>query len=274
MTRPTFRSPLLPASSRCGAARRLPRRRRAHRARRPPTPEPAPVAVRDAAVESRPIDRYLRVTGSLAGRRAGRGQRRDRRPRRRDAGRARDARPAGHACSCASRRPRPPRSCRRPRPTRRRSRRGSASRPASRSTPKQVPDVHEREGVARLGRGGVQPHQVAARSEGRLAERVRPAADAGRGGAPAVPGRAERRRSSRTARSRPRARASTLARKSVADTDVRAPFAGIVAERARQHRRLRHARHQGRDGRPHRSAPRRADGARAVRLAGQSRASR
>ena len=41
----------------------MPRRRR-HRSA-PPTAPPAPVAVSVAAVESRPIDRYLRVTGSL-----------------------------------------------------------------------------------------------------------------------------------------------------------------------------------------------------------------
>ena len=41
--------------------------------------------------------------------------------------------------------------------------------------PKRVPDVHEREGGARSRRSGVRAHRVAARSEGRLAERVRPA---------------------------------------------------------------------------------------------------
>ena len=49
----------------------------------------------------------------------------------------------------------------------------------------------ERQGIARVRRGGVQPHAVAGRPEGDLAERVRSAADPARGGAPELPGGAE-----------------------------------------------------------------------------------
>ena len=66
----------------------------------------------------------------------------------------------------------------------------------------------EREGVARLGGGGLQPHQGAARSEGRLAGRVRPAADAGRRPRGSSTRRRRTARSSRSARCRPRAPAS------------------------------------------------------------------
>ena len=157
---------------------------------------------RRAPVESRPIDRFLRVTGSLARRRTGRSQRRDRRTRhrrRRSSAARRVA--ARRGAGRASRPPKRRRSSRKPKPTPARSRRGSGSRPGQPFDPKRVPDVMNAQGVARLGRGGVRAHPVAARSEGRLAERVRPAPDAGRGRAAAVPDRAERRRSSRTARS-------------------------------------------------------------------------
>ena len=80
-------------------------------------------------------------------------------------------------------------------------------RPAVRSHSRAGSD--EREGVARLGRSRIQSHQVAAGSEGRVAERVRPALDAGAGGAPAVSGGAERRAAVVPIAAWPRARAST-----------------------------------------------------------------
>ena len=57
------------------------RRVQRRHARAPPRcPSPRAVAVHAVdAVESQPIDRFLRVTGSLDGRRAGRSQRRNRR---------------------------------------------------------------------------------------------------------------------------------------------------------------------------------------------------
>ena len=64
-----------------------------------------------------------------------------------------------------------------------------------------------------------------------LAERVRPAARAGRRGASAVPDGAERGRTVVPLARRRRAPASTLARKAQADTTIRAPFSGLVAER-------------------------------------------
>ena len=62
-----------------------------------------------------------------------------------------------------------------------------------------------------------------------------------------------------------------LARKAVADTSVRAPFAGLVAERLVSVGDYVTRGHEGRHGRAHRSAARRADGPRAVRLARQGR---
>ena len=101
---------------------------------------------------------------------------------------------AGAAARAHLRRPRPTRRCRRPRPTPRRSRRGSGldAGPAVRRrtrcprcrTPRRRSSWRRR----------VRPHPVAARSEGRVAGGVRPAPDAGRSGATAVRGRAERRR--------------------------------------------------------------------------------
>ena len=60
-----------------------------------------------------------------------------------------------------------------------------------------------------------------------------------------------------------------LARKSSADTVVRAPFSGHRRRAPREHRRLRHPRHEGRHGGPDRSGPRGADRARAVPVARQ-----
>ena len=62
-----------------------------------------------------------------------------------------------------------------------------------------------------------------------------------------------------------------LARKSAADTVVRAPFAGIVAERLVSTGDYVSRGDEGRDGRPHRSRARRADGAGAVPVAGHDR---
>ena len=154
-----------------------------------------PLAIATAAVESRSIDRYLRVTGSLDGRRAGGSQRRNRRPRHRDAGRARHARRAGRAArphlAVGDRR----RSCRKRTPTPRRSKRGSGSSPASRSIRMRVPDVMNAKASLDLAEAEFNRMRSLARSEGHLAERVRPAAHAARGRAPAVSDGAERRRS-------------------------------------------------------------------------------
>ena len=225
----------VPSSSAPRSSRRAPRRRAASGECRAPRAAPQQ---RRSRSRSRPrrsssssIDRFLRVTGSLAAdeqaevgaETAGRVDR--------HAGRARHARHGRARCWSASRATETSAQLQEAdaNAAQIEARLGLVGRAAVRSDARARRD--EREGVARLGRGGVQPHQVAARSEGRVAERVRSAAHAGRGGAAAVPDGAERARSSRTARCRRRARASTLARKAVADTVVRAPFAGIVAER-------------------------------------------
>ena len=71
----------------------------------------------------------------------------------------------------------------------------------------QVPEVRDGEGGARPGRGRLQPHQEPARSEGRVAGRVRSAAQPGGDGAQPVPGPPATRRSSSTACSKGRGRA-------------------------------------------------------------------
>ena len=103
--------------------------------------EPAPVAVRVAAVQSQPIDRFLRVTGSLsaderadvAAEIAGRVDR--------HAGRARHARRRRRGAGAPVRRPKRTRRCARRKPTRRSSKRGSASPPDRPFDPARVPDV-------------------------------------------------------------------------------------------------------------------------------------
>ena len=86
-------------------------------------------------------------------------------------------------------------------------------------------------GGVRPGRKRVRAHQVAPRAAGRLAIRIRPASHAARVDAPAARSRqgtcaTQQFQLLQAARAR-----VTLASKALADTLVRAPFSGIVAER-------------------------------------------
>ena len=179
------------------------------------------------------------------GRRTGRRRRRNRGPRRRGADRARHAGRAGRRARSASRRPKPTRSSRRPRPTRRRSRRGSASRPAPPSTSNAVPEVQNAKASFELAQSefnrikSLLDQRVVSQSEydqrRTQMEAARQQYEAAKNGA------AQQYQSLQAARAR-----VTLARKALADTVVRAPFAGVVAERLVIGRRLRHQGHEGR----------------------------
>ena len=169
--------------------------------------KPEPLAITTATVEERPIDRFLRVTGSLladeqaevSAEATGRIV---------DTPVERGTRVAQGRCSRGS----PPRK-----PSAQlQEAEANAAQIAARLglAPEQPFDRearagrHERQGVARLGGSGVRADAVAARPEGGVAERIRPAPHAGRGRPPAVPDGARTRRSSRTARCRRRAPAS------------------------------------------------------------------
>ena len=219
-SRPAGRQPL--AGRRAAAATRRPRIE-------PPAPPAAGGVVPAAAVEQ-PIARFIRVTGTLMAEEQA------------DVA----AETAGRVVATPVERGTPRRARRRAHPDvadrDRRAAEGSGSeRRANRSAPR--PDRRgavrrergaggaEREGVVRPGAERVQPHPVAARPARRVAVGIRPAADADGSGAPAV--RSRRRTAPRSSirRCRPRAPASTLARKALADTVVRAPFTGLVAQR-------------------------------------------
>ena len=211
-----------PLAAACGSRREIRRRRQ---------PAPAPVEMTARPPSSRRVDRMLRVTGTLIG-----GEEaevaaeiagpRDR--RRRSSGAA--------AWRRARRSSRWRRSRRRPRATDAeanvaqlearlalRARRALRRRAGAGSG--------DGQGLARPGRSGVRPDQEPARSEGRVAGRVRPAAQAGRRRRATSTARRATRRSSSTGCSRARRRALSLARKALGDTVVRAPFAGLVVER-------------------------------------------
>ena len=94
-----------------------------------------------STLQNQPIDRFLRVTGSLDGGRARGCRRGNGGPRDRDAGRARHARRPPARCSSASPAPRRTRSCARPRPTPRRSKRASGSAASQPFDPIHVPEV-------------------------------------------------------------------------------------------------------------------------------------
>ena len=189
-----------------------------------------------------PIDRYLRVTGSLmadaqaevsaetAGRVIETPVERGTRVSARRAARPHLAVGNVGAAAGSRRQRRADRSQARPR-------RRSALRSDARAR------RHERQGIARSRRGGIQPHAVAGRPEGDLAERVRSASDAARGRAPEVSVGAEPGRPVV-----PLARGRTRARRAGAQGRGRHGRAR-AADRARrrapgQCRRLRHTRRQ------------------------------
>ena len=152
-------------------------------------------------------------------------------PRRRDAGRARHAGRRGRRARSHLVRPKPRRSSRRPRPTRRRSRRGSASPPTRPFDVNAVPEVPEREGVASSWRRA--SSTASSRCSTSASSRSRSSTSGGRRWRRRGSSTRRRRTAPRSSisRCRRRARASTLARKALADTVVRAPFDGVVAER-------------------------------------------
>ena len=239
-----------------------------------PTPQAAdPLAVSTAAVESRPIDRYLRVTGSLmadeqaevSAETAG-----PRRSRRRSSA-ARASQQGALLARISATETSAQLQEAEANAAQIEARLGlAAGQPFD---PMRVPDVMNAKASLDLRRGGVQPHPLAARSEGRLAERVRSAPHAGRGGAPAVSGGAELGRAVvplARSRARPHRAGAQGGRRH------RRPRAVRRARRRarRQRRRLRHARRARRHGRPRRSAARRADRAGAVGVARSRSASR
>ena len=187
---------------------------------------------------------------------------RDRQPDGRGSGRRRAPKPPGASSprrSSAARRSRTARSwcgCRRPKP-KRRSKEAEANaaqiearlgtgrrRQPSTSTP--CRKCRTRKRVVRAGAERVRPDQVAARSARRLAVGVRPAPHADGGGAPAVRSRRRTAPRSSISRCRRRARASTLARKALADTRRARAVLRRRRRAARLGRRLRHQGHEGR----------------------------
>ena len=275
MTRREFRLMFRPGhcrhrSGRCSCGRPLasaaaPRRRAAATRRRP---RRRPLAVsRPLPVESRPIERYLRVTGSLmadeqaevsaetAGRVIATPVERGTRV------------PAGALLVRISRIRDRRRSCRKPRPTPAQieARLGLDAR-RSRSTQRGARS-DERARRRSTGRRPSSPassrsldQKVVSQSE---FDQRRTQVEAARQQYEVAKNGAEQPYQSLAGGARPRRARQQGAGRHV----VRAPFAGLVAERARQRRRLRHQGHEGRDGRAHQSAARRADGARAVRVA-------
>ena len=183
-------------SSPCSAPRRSPPAPAAPATARPRTQTVAPpvVACRAVAAVEQPIARFIRATGTLmaeeqadvAAETAGRVVAT---PIERGTPVA-----AGRRADSHCRRPKPTRSSRKPKPTPRRSKRGSASPPASAFDVNAVPEVQNAKASLRPGAERVRPHQVAARPARRLAVGVRPAPHAGGSGAAAVRGGEERRR--------------------------------------------------------------------------------
>ena len=242
------------------APRRQPRRRAAGHSRRR---------------GRKPVDRSVPARHRLARRRrAGGSQRRNRRPRDRDAGRARHARRRRARCSSASP---PPETA-----AQLREAEANAAQIEARLglvagqpfDPMRVPDVMNAKASldwaeAEFNRiKSLLEQKVVSQSEfdqrRTQVEAARQQYQAAQNWRAAVVPLARRRRAPA---SRSRARPS-------ADTVVRAPFAGLVAERLVSVGDYVTRGTQRRHGRADRSAARRADGARAVRLARQGRASR
>ena len=228
-----------------------------------------PLAIATTAVESRPIDRYLRVTGSLMADAQAEVSAET-------AGRViatpveRGTRVAEGALLFGSRRRRRRRSSRKRRPTRRRSKRALGSTPRRPFDRTRVPDVMNAKASLDLAEAefnrmkSLLDQKVISQSE---FDQRRTQLEAARQNYQAAQNMADQSyRSLEAARAR-----MTLAQKAVADTAVRAPLLGLVAERLVSRRRLRHARTEGRDRRPRGSAQGRADGSRAARLARQGR---
>ena len=198
--------------------------------RRPPRPRPSrsPSPRRSSS----PIARFIRVSGTLTAEEAGRSGRRDCRPHRGHAGGTRHPRRSGGdlvriAAAEAEAQARGSAGQRRANrsPARHRQRR-------SPSTPNAVPEVANAKAAYDLAQADFERVEDAARPEADVAVRVRPAPRPGGIGARGSTRSPATAPSSSTRRCMAARARVAVAQKALADTVVRAPFAGVVGERS------------------------------------------